>query len=223
MGREATAAVILLTLGLLVDALGGPARAAAQPRGFSHRLDADDRRRLDHGRLIPRPATERRGALRLIGGTSYQVVDLPPEAVWAAVSDDDTTQLRHMLPEVESATELRRNGPLRVIRFTHEVGMVSAAYALRFQYDDSQKVVLFQLDESEPHNGIRAAWGFIRLRRWHDGRTLVSFGSMVDVGSGLVAGFMRPTLHEWILKIPWTIKKHLEGEGRARYAASSAR
>jgi len=40
---------------------------------------------------------------------------------------------------------------------------------------------------------------------------------MADVGTGIVSGALRPTLHEWMLKVPWTMKQYLEGSGRTRY------
>lgn len=179
-------------------------------------LSSAERAQLSRGQIVLRRTTERRGPLTLIGGTSFQVVDLPPGAVWRALHDDPE-HIRQMLPQVQGARLIRQAENLRVIRFDHRAGMVRASYAMRFQYDDSQKAVLFQLDESQPHS-IRAGWGFMRVRSWGDGQTLLSYGAMVDVGDGLISGLVRPTLHEWILKVPWTLKNYVEGSGRERYA-----
>ncbi len=211
--RFGTSALTLAVLLALVCAWP----SAAQPLAIRTPLTEAERARLDRGAIVLRRVQERRGPLTLIGGTSYQVVDLPPQAVWRALHDDPE-HIRRMLPQVHDARALRDDPELRVLHFEHRVGLVRASYAMRFQYDDTQKAVLFQLDESRPHS-IRAGWGFLRVRRWAEGQTLVSFGAMVDVGEGLISGLVRPTLHEWILKIPWTLKRYVEGEGRDRYAS----
>ncbi|MAQ19197.1 MAG: hypothetical protein CMN30_30905 [Sandaracinus sp.] len=180
-------------------------------------LSRSELARLGRGRLVVRSTTERRGSLRLIGGTSYQVVDLTPDQVWRALNDRGR-YLRHMLPSTESAREIRRRGNVRTMRLVHAYGLVSASYAVNFTYDAAHKTVVFRLADDEPRD-LRAGWGFIRVRPWGDDgtQTLLSFGMMADVGTGLVSGALRPTLHEWMMKVPWTIKKYLEGSGRSRY------
>lgn len=202
--------VVLLALVCLSGGATAPEVASAQ-LDLSRALTRAERALLDEGELVTRPVTEQRGRLRLIGGTSYQVIDRAPETVWRALRGD-SADYRHMLPAVHRATERRRSPGFRVIHFDHRVGIVRVGYALRFQFDDSQHVVMFQLDESESHD-IRAAWGFFRVRRWHDGRALVSFGSLVDIGSGLMSGAVMPTVHEWVLKIPLTMKWHMDQRG----------
>ena len=41
---------------------------------------------------------------------------------------------------------------------------------------------LFRVDHSQRHD-IRAGWGFIRARPYKGGRTLVSFGALVDISA----------------------------------------
>lgn len=203
-----------LTLAVLLAALSAWP-TSAQPIAIRSSLTEAETAQLERGSIVLRRVRERRGPLTLIGGTSFQVVDLPPRAVWRALQDEPE-YLRRMLPQVHSARQLRREENIRVMSFEHRIGVVRATYAMRFQYDDQQKAVLFQLDESQPHT-IRAGWGFMRVRRWGENQTLLSFGAMVDVGEGLLSGLVRPTLHEWILKIPWTLKQYVEGDGRSRY------
>ena len=144
------------------------------------------------------------------------MVDLPVDAVWRALNDE-SRYYRRMLPQVARAVEQERDGEeSRVIRFHHSVGPVDASYSVRFQFDPVNKTVVFRLDDSRPHD-LRAAFGFFRIREHTPGTTRVSFGAMVDVGDGLISGSLRPTLHEWVLKIPWTFKQYIEGSGRTRY------
>lgn len=171
-------------------------------------LTRAERASLAEGNTVTRPVTERRGNLSLMGGISHQVIDLPVDAVWRALNAD-SSEYEHMLPKVESASETARDGNnTRSIRFTHEVGPVSAQYVMDFTYDHRRKIVQFRMDDDEPHT-IRAGWGFLRLRAWSDDETLLTFGTMVDVGRGMITGLVRPTLHHWILRIPWTVMRHL--------------
>ena len=212
---------LLASLLLLGAAHFGAGDASAQGN-MRRPLTSAEEARLERGDIVVRSTSERRGPLRLFGGTSYILVDMSLRDAWASITDD-SSQYRHMLPQVHSATQVSRNGDTeRLIRFTHEVGPVSAEYCLRFQYNASTKTVMFRLDPSRPHD-VRAAWGFFRLRSHGNGKTLVSFGAMVDVGSGLISGALQARLHEWVLKIPWTFKRHVEGEGRSRLARRRGR
>lgn len=171
-------------------------------------LTSAERTSLRNGETVVRPVMERRGDLSLMGGISYQVIDLPVSAVWGALNGD-SSDYQHMLPKVESARETRRDGNRsRSIRFQHEVGPVRARYVMNFTYDQERKIVQFRLDDDEPHT-IRAGWGFMRARAWGNNKTLLTFGTMVDVGRGMITGMIRPTLHHWILRIPWTVMRHL--------------
>lgn len=189
--------------------------ASAQLGDLARPLTSAERARLNQGEIVVRPTTERRGPLNLFGGVSYMKVDLPVASVWRALNDE-SIYFRRMLPQVERAVEQERHEDRsRVVRFEHEVGPITAAYSVRFEYNASAKTVIFRLDESRPHD-IRAAWGFFRVRRSGDG-TLVSFGCMVDAGDGLISDSLQDTLHEWVLKIPWTFSRFVEGSGRRRY------
>jgi len=194
-----------------------PSDVDAQGDALRRSLTGSEMRRLERGRLVARRTSERRGGMLLIGGTSYQVVNLAPDEIWRALRDRPR-YLRHMLPQTERMQEIRHTDNSRTMRMTHEYGIVSATYAVTFNYDASAKTVIFRLAQDEPRD-LRAGWGFIKLRPWGESgnETLVSFGMMADVGTGLVSGALRPTLHEWMLKVPWTMKQYLEGSGRSRY------
>lgn len=208
-----------LSLGLLVllCAVVPPSDGGAQDAALRRSLTGSELQRLDRGRLVARRTSERRGGMLLIGGTSYQVVDLSPGEIWRALGDRPR-YLKRMLPQTQRVREVRRNGNVRTLRLVHEYGIVSATYAVNFTYDDDAKTIIFRLARDEPRD-LRAGWGFIKLRPWGDDgdETLVSFGMMADIGTGLVSGALRPTLHEWMLKVPWTMKQYLEGSGRSRY------
>lgn len=201
-------------------ALGLAGASTASAQDLDAPLSASERAQLERGETVLRRTTQRRGRLRLLGGTSFQIIDLPPEAVWRAFQDD-ADHIRRMLPQAHAAHETGRTGTIRTIHFEHEVGPVSASYSLRFLYDANNRTVSFQLDPGD-RGPLRAGWGYIRIRSYTGDRTLVSYGALVDVGEGLVTRAMRPTLHTWVLKVPWTMRHYLHGSGRRRYVRGEA-
>jgi ribosome-associated toxin RatA of RatAB toxin-antitoxin module len=198
-----------VTLGVAVTAtvvallVIGP--AAAQ-EGFS----AGERARLAAGQLVTRAQERDQGDQVLIGGTAWQVINAPPEAVWRAVLD--TQRYPNLLPQVVEARNVRQNEGERTIYVHHRHGVFDGSYYLNVQYQPEQRSARFQLDKTR-ENDIQEAWGFMTVHEYGGGKSLLSFGIMADVGSGLITGLVRPQVHEWMLRVPQTIRRELEGGG----------
>jgi hypothetical protein len=191
------------------------ASASAQMGLARRALSQSERSRLQSGGLVVRPTTERRGDLQLVGGVSYQVVDAAPDVVWRAMSDVD--EWRQMLPQVAESRAVARNGAQRTVYIRQSSGPVNVSYYLNATFRNESKDALFMLDEHRAHD-IRAAWGFMSVRSWAGGtQALVSYGVMVDVGDGLLTSMVRGTVHEWVMKVPATIKQYVEGRGGEQY------
>lgn len=188
----------------------GRALAAPNPRP----LTAEEWRSLGRDELVTHPTIERRGSLRLIGGSSWQVIDAKPSAVWQAVLD--TSRYHRMLPRVNYAKLLQKSARERTVFVTHTVGMSDVSYFLKVKTYPERWDVTFALDDTRPHD-IRAAWGFYSIRPYGNGKTLLSYGAMIDVGDGLIASLVRTNVQEWALKVPWMIKRFVEGSGRWIY------
>ena len=169
---------------------------------------------LASGKLVTRPQSVRRGHRQLMGGTSYQVIDLPPAAVFEALLD--TPRYPRLLPQVSKARLVARSGGSRKVYLRQGSGLIQLEYYLDLTIDRDAQEVSFRLDEERPH-GLRAAFGLYSVRRYSRDRTLLVFGIMADIGDGLLRSLVRDSVHEWMLKVPWTIKRFLEGSGRSRY------
>lgn len=200
----------LVALGLAL-VLGLPAGLSAQ--GTSSTFSAEERRRLSRGELVMRRESRRRGELRLVGGTSWQVVDAPPDVVWAAVTDtDDYTAF---LPRVVESRIVRERETRRLVFLRHRQGPIEASYTVRIDFMPSQRMARFRIDTTRP-SAIRDGWGFFAVQPFGDDRSMVTFGIMADLGSGMLTGLIRPRVHEWMLRVPEELKKHVERERRAR-------
>lgn len=183
-------------------AVSVPVSAVAQ-----HDLSAAERARLQRGELVTRPALRRVGEQVTFGGTSYQVIQAPLAQVWRAISDP--RRYTELLPQVRSARQVAQTGTSRAVALRHQRGPVDVSYVMNFLFEAGTHTVLFNLDETRPHD-IRQGWGFIRLARRGPDHTLVSFGAMVGIDSGVVSAGLRPTLQEWILKVPLTMKWYMD-------------
>jgi ribosome-associated toxin RatA of RatAB toxin-antitoxin module len=170
---------------------------------------------LASGGLVSRPQAERRGTLDLIGGTSYQVIDAPLRVVWSALLD--TQYYPRMMPQVAEARLVEEADDHRTVFIRQGAGLLERAYYLTVRVSEGQRDISFRVDERRPHD-LRAAWGFYQLRPYAEGnKTLLSYGVMADLNVGVLGSWFRDDVQEWLLKVPWTVKRFVEGSGRHIY------
>lgn len=196
---------------LLVTIVANPAHAED---GGDAPLTQEELARLAHGELVVRSAAERRGRFELMGGTSWQVINATPNVVWQALLD--TEHYAKMLPRVIEARLITSAGDERTVFLRQGAAFVQTTYYIKLKHDASRAEIRFALDDTRPH-GIEAAWGFYSVRPYRGGRTLLTYGIMADIGSGLVNFVVRDVVHEWMLRTPWMVKRFVEGSGRWIY------
>jgi carbon monoxide dehydrogenase subunit G len=170
--------------------------------------------RLERGELLTRERTVDLQSGSLIGGTAMQVVDAPPEAVWRAVQD--TPHYVHLLPEVDEARIVQRGRRNRVVYFRHTRGPLSASYHVQVVFDNASRTARFRVDRSRPHS-LRQGHGVLTVQPWGEGRSVILWTILADVGGGAFGGLVRPQIHDSMLRVPETIRRYVEGSGRARY------
>jgi hypothetical protein len=191
--------------------LAAIASAGNGNRDFSR----EERASLAAGGLVSRPMVERRGSLELRGGTSFQVIDAPMRVVWRALLD--TSHYHRMMPRVLEARLVRDETRERTVFMRQGVGPFEKAYYLSVRIHEERGDITFSVDEKRPHD-LRAAWGFYTVRPYGDGsKTLLAYGVMADIGAGPVGLLAGDEVHEWLLKVPWTVKRFVEGSGRYLY------
>ena len=203
-----------ISLFLIIASVGSLLTSTATAQSTSSFTSAE-RSQLRRGRLVTRNETEMRDGLRLIGGTAFQVINAPPEVVWRAVMDIE--RWNRFVPQVVESRTVSSASGRKTIYLRHEHGPVEAAYHLRLTHMDSQRMAQFRLDRTR-RNDLREGWGFFIVAPFGNGKTMITFGVMADVGSGIITGLVRPTVHEWMLRIPQQLKSWVEGAGRRRYA-----
>jgi len=170
-------------------------------------LSADELRRLVHGEQVTRRAVTRPGRPNLMGGTSWQVIDRPPEAVWALLLD--ASQYHRTLPQVVRAEIVRDSGAERTLLLEHGNGLLQLRYHLAVRIDPRARQISFRVDESRPHD-IRGGAGFYLLRPYPNQKTLLVYGVLADLGDRFFAQLLRASVEEWMLKVPWLVKRVAE-------------
>lgn len=211
-GRVAAVAALLM-----IGALASSAAAGIGGSAFSD----DEWRKLEAGQLVARKQTSRRNGLELVGGSSWQVIDASPEVVFSALLD--THRYPRMMPQViEAKLVASRDGERTVFVRQGQKGIAEKRYYLRVSVDEAKHDIRFTIDDKRP-NDLRAAWGFYTVRPFKDGKALLAYGIMADLGGGMLSNVFGSEIHDWMLKTPWTVKRFVESGGAQLYAQRSKR
>jgi hypothetical protein len=201
--------------GLAFSAVMLLAAIASAGNGANRDFSREERASLEAGALVSRPVSERRGSLELMGGTSYQVIDAPLRVVWSALLD--TSHYHRMMPRVLEARVVKDDAHERTVFMRQGAGPLEKTYYLSVRIHEERGDITFSVDERRPHD-LRAAWGFYTVRPYADGKkTLLAYGVMADIGAGALGILVREDVQEWLLKVPWTVKRFVEGSGRHIY------
>jgi ribosome-associated toxin RatA of RatAB toxin-antitoxin module len=182
---------------------------AAPSRSFSSndQLTTNDKKLLASGELVMKHKNEQRGAYKLIGGQSWQIIDVPVDVAWEALAN--LTDYKNFIPLVTQSDIKHRAGEEADLAIRQEWGPIDVRYVLQTTLEANRRSMVFRVDHSQAHD-IRAGWGFMRVRPYKGNRTLVSFGALVDIGDGVFVSIIRPAVRKDLLRIPFYFKRHVE-------------
>lgn len=175
----------------------------------SDQLTTEDKKALARGELVMKQKSEQRGAYKLFGGQSWQIVDVPVDVAWAALKDRGG--YKNFIPLATETRVSRETKQEADVAVRQQWGPIDVRYVLQTTVEADRGAVVFRVDHSQPHD-IRAGWGFIRVRPYKRDRTLVSFGALVDIGDGVFVSIIRSAVRKDLLRIPHFLKRHLESD-----------
>lgn len=184
---------------------------AAPSRSYSSndQLTTEDKKLLAAGGLVMKPKNEQRGAYKLIGGQSWQIINVPVEVAWEALAN--LSGYKNFIPLVTESDVKHQAGEEADLAIRQEWGPIDVKYVLQTTLEAGGRSMVFRVDHSQAHD-IRAGWGFMRIRPYKDNQTLVSFGALVDIGDGVFVSIIRPAVRRDLLRIPFYFKRHVEAE-----------
>lgn len=189
----------------------------APSRSFSSNdsLTSEDKKLLAAGELVMKLKNEQRGAYKLIGGQSWQIINVPIDIAWRAVAD--LSGYKNFIPLATETDVKHQSGDESDVAVRQQWGPIDLSYVLQATLEPDRRSMVFRVDHSQKHD-IRAGWGFMRLRPYKGDRTLVSFGALVDIGDGVFVSIIRPAVRRDLLRIPFYFKRHMESGGSDAYA-----
>ena len=178
-------------------------------------LSRGEMRRLLRGESVERAQSLSRGNRRYVGGLSYLIVDARIDGLAPILSNVDTW--RRILPSTQSARRVGEMGGDTLVEVTHGSALVQATYTMRVHREDHE--VRFWMAPQRRHD-IEDAWGFFRAEPMGDGRTLMTYGILVDMGDGLLRDLFEPRMRQLALDVPVLVRDVvLERQARGRRAA----
>jgi len=179
---------------------------AGSAHADSREFTPHERQLLEKGKLVKRQVTQRRGGLHLVGGTSWQVIDADVDHVWKVITDVRT--YRQLFPHVVDARLVAKRGDFRLVYLEHASGPFHVSYSLKGQADAKRRDLTFELDTSRPRD-ITAAWGFFTVRPYGKGKSILAYGVMLDIGTGILSALLRDKIRGSMLHIPRNVRKYI--------------
>jgi ribosome-associated toxin RatA of RatAB toxin-antitoxin module len=178
-------------------------------------LSCAESARLAHGDVVTRTQQLDRGPRHYVGGVSYAIVDATPAELAALV--DDVSAWRRILPRTRDARRIGTDGGDVLAEITHGSLFMSVGYTMRLHREGNE--VRFWLDRTRPHD-IDDAWGYIRAQPMPDGRTLVTWAILVDMGNGMLRDMFESKVQQMALTVPERVKDVMfERTARGRRAS----
>jgi hypothetical protein len=106
---------------------------------------------------------------------------------------------KRILPKTRSARRVGTTGNDTLVEMTNGTAIVQATYTMRVRRDGP--LVRFWMDPT-CHHDIEDVWGFVRAEPMADGRTLVAYGILVDMGSGILGDLFEDRVRTLALSVP---------------------
>jgi hypothetical protein len=179
-------------------------------------LTADENARLLNGETVTRDETILRDQARYVGGVTYTIIDATPSDLDQRVKY--TPAYRAVLPFSKRARLVGENDGDAFIELKQGNALLETTYTIRVHHDEAGNGARFWLDRSKPHS-IEDAWGFFRYEPLANGRTLLTYGVLVDVGPGLVRDFFEERIRRAMLRVPQLVRNYLAHEA-TKYASA---
>jgi hypothetical protein len=169
------------------------ASASARADGLS----TPEIERLFRGQTVARTQTLDRGGRHYVGGVTYTLVDADADDV--ASLFDSVDAWRRVLPEARSTRAVGSVGDDSLIEVTHGNVFLQVTYTMRVHREP--RSARFRMEPRRRHD-IEDVWGFLRAEPLADGRTILTYAVLVDMGPGLLRDLFEDRLRQTAFTVP---------------------
>jgi carbon monoxide dehydrogenase subunit G len=198
---------------LVAVALGSSGCAGAMGDGsaLSSKSPADavassiEQRLIAGGEIVTRPLDFDRGASHYVGGVSSGLVPATKERVLAAMNDPEA--LSAMLPSTKRVSLVDAHPESRRVELLQGNSWVNATYTVELSKVPSEDEILFRMDRSR-HHDIDDVYGYFKVERFDDRRSVVTVAAAVDIGSGMTSALFGRKVQQIILSTPGVIRNY---------------
>jgi hypothetical protein len=178
-------------------------------------LSIPETERLYRGQTVVRTQTLDRAGRHYVGGVTYALLDADADEV--ARLFDSVEAWRRVLPEIRSTRAAGTAGDDPLIEVTHGNAIIQATYTMRVHRD--ARSARFHLEPRRRHD-IEDVWGFLRAEPLADGRTVLTYGVLIDMGPGLLRNLFEDRVRETALTVPERIRGLMVEQSAAGRRAS---
>jgi len=162
-------------------------------------VPATEQAAIASGEIVAKPLQFERGSSKYVGGIASGLVPATPERVLRAFSDPSA--LAHMLPRTKQVTFLGRTADGDHIELLQGNSWLSAKYTVALEASAVPGELRFWLDRSR-HHDIDDVYGYFRVQRFDEHRSLVTVAAAVDVGSDFTNMIVGRRVQDAILSTP---------------------
>lgn len=194
-------ALLLMACGILL-----PQLAQAAIFGLS---ESEWQRLLTGERIVHKQSREHHG-LDLFGGTAWQRVESPADAVWQVVVQREL--YLHLLPYAVEVSPLSEAD----VQLRHRVALgAEISYRLRFARDDARRVLKFEVPAGTAGD-VRAGFGELHVRALDDDSCVVAWTVFAKPDLGIVGSMFRGLVQRTMLEVPTRIRRFMARTRSAR-------
>lgn len=179
-----------------------PAKGAADAAAP---LENVERALLANGQIITKPVQFERGSMKYVGGSATGLVPATPERVFQAIQDPEA--LLAMLPKTKRVTLVDSGSSSRRLELLQGNSFVNATYTVKLVPSEHPGELTFQMDRSRPHD-IDDVYGYFKVERFDDKRSLVTVAAAVDVGSDFTNLLFGKRVQDVILSTPYAMRDY---------------
>ena len=217
MSVNAGSNVVALVLATGLAFAAASASAIPMARADEEALSASETARFWHGETVVRTQALSRGEQHYVGGVTYTIVDARAEDVPALLTNVDA--LRRILPRTRAALKVGSADGDELVQVTQGTALLQATYTIRLHREATE--VRFWMDPRMSHD-ISDAWGFLRATPLSDGRALVTYGVLLDMGPGLLRDMFELRVRDVALSVADRVRNFVLARNAANAAALRA-